>query len=110
MKIVHGHVECVTCDSVICCYATPKVLTSDNAAELVGETLSQVYKLFGIKHHRITPYHPESNGLAERNNQKILRVLRTVTAAHQKDWDEYLKLTQSSINDSYNSTIGETPH
>ena len=97
-------------DCVISEYNAPQTLTSDNASELCSNIMIDTYKLFGIKHSRITPYHPQSNGLAERNNQKVLRILRTVTAAHQKDWDEYLKLTQSAINSAFNSTIGDSPH
>lgn len=47
-------------------YGIPKVLVSDNAAIFTGTDFKQFIEDNGIKHITCAPYHPASNGQAER--------------------------------------------
>ncbi|XP_036340020.1 uncharacterized protein K02A2.6-like [Rhagoletis pomonella] len=44
----------------------PKTLVSDNGPQLISDVFQQFCKLHGIAHNTIAPFHPASNGLAER--------------------------------------------
>ena len=44
----------------------PEVIVSDNAANFTSEEFSDFLKCNGVRHVRTPPYHPASNGLAER--------------------------------------------
>ena len=47
-------------------YGLPRQLVSDNGPQFVSAEFSQFLKENGVKHIRCAPYHPASNGLAER--------------------------------------------
>ena len=47
-------------------WGLPEQLVSDNGPQFCSEEFEQFLKSNGIKHIRSSPYHPRSNGLAER--------------------------------------------
>jgi len=47
-------------------YGIPKQLASDNGPRFLSSEFGNFMKQNGIKHLRSAPYHPASNGLAER--------------------------------------------
>ena len=92
-------------------YDTPRILLSDNAAELTSEILRDLCKSYGIRKLEVAPYHPASNGVVERVNSKILRMLRVYCneTSNQSDWDEFLLEINSAINTSFHQTLGDSP-
>ena len=51
---------------VFSAYGLPQHLVSDNGPQFVSKEFAQFMKANGVKHTRCAPYHPSSNGLAER--------------------------------------------
>ena len=51
---------------VFAAYGLPQHLVSDNGPQFVSKEFAQFMKANGVKHTRCAPYHPSSNGLAER--------------------------------------------
>ena len=47
-------------------FGIPESIVSDNGPQFVSAEFEQFCKRNGIKHIRVAPYHPSSNGLAER--------------------------------------------
>ena len=60
---------------VVCTLWNPEEVISDNGAQLASEEFSQFLKQNGIKFTRVPPYHPASNGAAERSVQTAKTVL-----------------------------------
>ena len=58
-------------------YGIPQQLVSDNGPQFISEQFAEFMAVNGIKHIRTAPYHPSSNGAAERLVQTIKRGIRT---------------------------------
>ena len=53
-------------ESVFAKYGLPEQLVSDNGPQFTSQEFIQFTRQHGIRHIRSTPYHPSTNGLAER--------------------------------------------
>ena len=47
-------------------YGLPQQVVSENGPQFASEEFAKFTAQNGIKHIRVAPYHPSSNGLAER--------------------------------------------
>ena len=56
-------------------YGLPEQLISDNGPQFVSEELETFLRVNGVKHIRSSPYHPASNGAAERLVQTVKQAL-----------------------------------
>ena len=56
-------------------YGTPKEIVSDNGPPFSSREFESFCSRNGIKHTRVPPYHPSSNGAAERSVQIVKRAL-----------------------------------
>ena len=57
-------------------HGLPEQLVTDNGPQFVSSEFSDFCKANGIKHFRVAPYHPASNGLAERMVQTFKQAMR----------------------------------
>ena len=58
-------------------YGIPRQLVSDNGPQFVSGEFRQFMLVNGVKHIRSSPYHPASNGAAERLVQTVKQALRS---------------------------------
>lgn len=95
---------------VISNYGSSRILLSDNAQEYVSTKLANFLKYYNTKKVQIAPYHPASQGLAERINREVAKLLRIYTTQLAiNDWDVLMPVIQLTINNTYNASIQETP-
>ena len=66
-------------------------------------------KLFQINHRKTTPYHPQTNGLAKRVNQTLVRILRKTVTDSKRDWDNKLTAALWAYRTTYKVTTRMTP-
>ena len=91
-------------------YGSMEVLITDNSKEYKSSDLSNFCKYYNCRKVEIAPYHPSSQGLAERINRKVTKMLRIYTSSLAvNDWDTLLPVIQLTINNTYNSSLKETP-
>ena len=62
--------------SIFATHGLPQQIVTDNGPTFTSEAFKEFTKLNGIKHTFSAPYHPSSNGLAERAVQTFKQTLR----------------------------------
>ena len=77
-------------ENIISHFGCPKILVSNRGSHFFNEAIEELTKLFQINHRKTTPYHPQTNGLAERVNQTLVRILRKTVMDSKRDWDSKL--------------------
>ena len=67
---------------VFATHGLPEVIVSDNGSSFTSEEFSAFVQSNGIKHLTSAPYHPASNGLAERAVQTVKNALKDSSGAN----------------------------
>lgn len=93
-------------NNLIAKHGCPKLVISDNGANLSGERSRDFFRLFGIKRHTTSPYHPQSNGQTERFNRTLAASLTIYVDKHQKDWSDFIQ----ALTFAYNTTEHSVTH
>ena len=75
---------------VICRLGTPHRLHSDQGGEFESSLWTEVCDLLDVEKTRTTPYRPQSDGLVERLNRTIKKMLKVFVNENRNDWDDHL--------------------
>ena len=62
-----------------------------------------------IKQNASTVFHPQTNGQAERTNQKLEQFLWFYSNAKQDNWVQFLPLAKFTFNSWHNESTGKSP-
>ncbi|KAM7298921.1 uncharacterized protein ISCGN_019488 [Ixodes scapularis] len=68
----------------------PREIISDRGRSFMSGLMREFSQLFSLKHMPTTPYHPMANGLVERFNGTLKRMIRRMCQESPKSWDRYL--------------------
>ena len=92
--------------SIFCRFGLPRQLVSDNGRRFVSVEFRSFLKDNGIRQITSAPYHPASNGLAERFVRTFKKALK---AGRGLDLDLLIDRFLMSYRNSPHATTGETP-
>ena len=81
-------------------FGFPQHLMSDQGTEFCGKVIAAMCSLLGIEKIRTTPYHPQTNGSAERVHQMLQRMIGKLDPEKRQKWPAHI----GSIIIAYNST------
>ena len=102
-----------TCDHLITHwisrYGCPMTFQSDNGKAFVGDLTKELMKSSHIAQAHSTTYHPQTNGLVERQNRTLVYMLSVYCSRYMTDWDKYLPQVIGAYNSSQHSTTGISP-
>ena len=102
-----------TCDHLITHwisrYGCPMTFQSDNGKAFVGNLTKELMKRSHIAQAHSTTYHPQTNGLVERQNRTLVNMLRVYCSRYMTDWDKYLPQVVGAYNSTQHSTTGIGP-
>lgn len=68
----------------------PEEVLSDLGTQFVSDCMTEVSRLLSIKQLTTTPYHPMCNGLVERFNGTLKKMLKRLCAEQPKQWHRYI--------------------
>lgn len=95
---------------IIADFTTPRTIITDNGTEFNNRMLEELCKLFHVKKVNVQAYHPQSNGVVERLNRKIINCLRALISPYSIEWDKWIPTVKCALNLQVNSATGESPH
>ena len=90
-------------------HGVPIQLLSDRGKAFIGEVGQSIYYLLGTNKLNTSAYHPQCNGLTERFNGTLVKMLAMYCNKNQNDWDVYLPFVLFAYRTAYHSSVGETP-
>ncbi|KAK3105624.1 hypothetical protein FSP39_002098 [Pinctada imbricata] len=76
--------------NIISRYGAPSILFSDRGRNFMSNLIGALCEIFEISRHHTSSYHPNTNGLVERQNSVIAQCLRTYCAKDQGKWPSFL--------------------
>ena len=102
-----------TCDHLVTHwlsrYGFPMTFQSDNGKAFVGALTKELMKKSHLAQAHSTTYHPQTNGLVERQNRTVVNRLRVYCSRYMTDWDKYLPQVVWAYNSTQHSTTGISP-
>ena len=103
-----------TCDHLIntwiARHGCPMTFQSDNGTAFVGELTKELMRRSQVAQAHSTTYHPQTNGLVERQNRTLVSMLRLYCSRYMTDWARYLPQGMRAYNSTQHSTTGVSPH
>ena len=90
----------------ICRYSQPQFLHSDRGGAFTSQLFSELTQLFGIKHNFSSPFHSQTNGLVEKTNSVLVRVLSRYVQDRPDDWIKFLQPAVWAYRTAHHSSLG----
>ena len=81
-------------------FGFPQHLMSNQGREFCGKVIAAMYSLLGVEKICTTPYHPQTNGSAERVHQTLQQMIGKLDVEKRRKWPAHI----GSIIIAYNST------
>lgn len=89
-------------------HGIPISLKTDNGPQFTSREFYNYLSENGVKHNRSTPYWPQANGEAERQNRTLLKAFRTANAEN-RDWRKEIPKFLLAYRSTPHSTTGKSP-
>ena len=76
----------------------------------MSSVIEEMCKIFSIKKLQTMPYHPQTNGLAERLNQMIIQMIGKLEEDKKANWPSHLVEIAHAYNTTCSTDMGYSPH
>ena len=91
-------------------YGNPERLVSDRGTAFTSRKFETFLQQKGIAHSLISTQFPQSNGVTERANKEVARLLRTLSEkADKSDWALKVPIAQAMLNRTVARGTGKAP-
>jgi transposase InsO family protein len=93
-------------EEVICKHGTFKTLLSDRGVQCRAQISQAVYESLAVKHVMTTSFRPQTNGLTEKYNQTLAKMMTAYCNKSQDMWDQHIQWITFAYNTSIHPTTG----
>ena len=87
----------------------PEEVLSDLGTQFVSECMKEVTRLLSIKRLTTTPYHPICNGLVEKFNGTLKRMLRRLCSDQTRQWHRFINPLLFAYREAPHESTGFSP-
>ncbi|KAK3099399.1 hypothetical protein FSP39_003829 [Pinctada imbricata] len=94
----------------VCRFGTPKQIHTDQGREFESILFQKICEKLGIEKTHTTPFRPQSDGLVERFNQTLQRMLSMFVNENRNDWDDHLPYVLMAYRASVQESTKCTPN
>ena len=85
----------------------PQEILSDRGSQFVSDLMREISRLLSVRQLQTTPYHAQCNGLVERWNGTLRRMLQKMAAERPSDWDRYIPALLFSYREVAQASLGD---
>ena len=96
-------------EEVVLRFGMPNGIVSDRGSVFTSAFWSAICYHARIKRRLSTAFHPQTDGLTERQNQVLEHYLRTFADAEQTRWANLLPMAEFAANNAQNASTGVSP-
>ena len=96
-------------EEIICRYSAPRQILSDQGRNFLSQVVKEVCNYFRINKINTSAYHPATNGLCERFNGTLCKMLSVYVNDEQTNWDIYLPIVLFAYRVSEQKSAKESP-
>ena len=87
----------------------PSEVLSDLGTQMISDLMKEVSRLISVRPIYCSRYHPMNNGMCEKYNGLIKKILRRMCIEQPKQWDRYLPALLFALREIPNSSLGFSP-
>ena len=69
-----------------------------------------IYNMMGVKQSRTAAYHPQGDGLVERQNRTLQEIISNFASEHHNNWGLWLDQAVFAYNTSIHESMGLSPY
>ena len=91
-------------------FGFPQKLMLDQGTEFTGDMIAVMCKLLGIEKIRTMPYHPQTNGSAERVHQTLQRMIGKLDPEKCRKWPKHIGSVLIAYNATQSQVTGYSPY
>ncbi|MCO5609978.1 hypothetical protein L7F22_064213 [Adiantum nelumboides] len=97
-------------ENICCRFGTPLEIIFDRGPGFRGDLIGELMEQLGISRRHSSLYYPQCNGLVEKVNGMICRIITKQANNRPKDWDRHLNAALWAYRTSFKTTLGYTPY
>lgn len=96
-------------DDIICRHGCPRIQINDQGREFLNSLNTELSRLTGTQQRVTSAYHPQANGLVERQNRTIKNCLLKVLQNNVNKWPYILQGVLFAHRTAQHSSTGYSP-
>lgn len=109
LKRITSEVVAETLVGIYSRVGVPQEILSDMGTQFIAEIMKEVNRLLSVKQLVTSPYHPACNGLCERFNGTLKRMLKRMCSERPNDWDRFIGPLLFAYREAPQASMGFSP-